>query len=60
MIITVSLTELPDNHWRVDDDGGLCGEPEIVVGHDQAVAAADQRVRVYTVRGHAVLPWSVP
>jgi hypothetical protein len=60
MIVTIVITELSATSWQVSDDGGLCGPAEIVASRDQAHAAADQRVRVYTIRGHAVLPWSVP
>lgn len=60
MIVTILITEIAADAWQVSDDGGLCGAPETVRSRDEAHAAADQRVRVYTLRGLAVLPWSTP
>jgi hypothetical protein len=59
VIVTITI----DTHalgFVVTDNGGLCGDPEVVATRDQAHAAAEQRMRVYALRGHAVLPWSVP
>ncbi len=56
-MITIHLTHLADGTYDVRDDGGFCGGPETLLTYSMAQAAAEQRMRVYAVRGIAVLPW---
>ncbi len=56
-MITIHLIHLASGSYTVDDDGGLCGLPETVPTYSQAQAAAEQRMRVYAMRGIPVLPW---
>lgn len=51
---TIVVHHIGGNDYLVSDDGGLCGDPEVVaLGHSAAMAAAEQRERLYSQPGRS-------